>query len=113
MQELAKVHAIFDLVVLLEEVDYYDLDGIHSVSVKNFFKKITNIEKPSKEDIQKVLLDRITCPFVENFSLDASDSLAVSVTLINSKWNKDIEEEQKELKKQIKKFKSDKKISEL
>ena len=93
--------------------EFYDYDGIHSVSVKAYFKELTGIEKPTKEDIA----NKISFLCAEyNFSglpLDITDSLAVTLTLVDRKWNKDITEEIKSINKDIKKFKSEKKKQEL
>ena len=49
-------------------------------------------------------------PQDNSLSYDISDSVAVVETLINRKWNVDIEERKKELKKELKKAKAQRKI---
>lgn len=113
LQALAQVHAILDVVCGNCNYEVYDYDGVHSVSVKTYFKEITEIEKPTKEDIaNKISLLYPTYDF-KNAQLDITDSLAVSITLINKKWDKDITEEIKRINKEIKKYKSEKKKQEL
>jgi DNA-binding transcriptional regulator GbsR (MarR family) len=45
--------------------------------------------------------------------LNITDSIAVAVTLLMRKWNSDIDKEISLLKKEIKKYKTDKKKNEL
>ena len=49
LQELAKAHAVFDLFVAQNGIDYYDYIGIHSVSVKSYYKTQYGIEKPQTD----------------------------------------------------------------
>ena len=89
------------------------MEGVHATSAKAYFRHITDIDKPEKQDIY----DKICLLYFDDkekvLNFDVSDSIAVALTLINSKWNKDLDERIKELKKDLKKFKSDKKLSEI
>lgn len=117
LQELAKVHAIFDLLVLKEEIDYYDENGIHSISVKSFYKNKYGIDKPSKIDIENFI--KLEHPEIaikgyntqKWWSTDITDSMAIIFTLMGKRWNGDIEEEIKLLKKKIKSLKREKDIN--
>ena len=51
LQGLAGAHAVFDFFVSESELDVYDWQGVHSVSVKAYYKQITSLEKPQKTDI--------------------------------------------------------------
>lgn len=114
LQELAKTHAIFDLALQVSSLPTYDFCGVHSVSEKAYFKKLTDLEKPTKQDIFNQIKKMIDLNgFDDNINLDISDSIAVSLTLINKKWNSDIDEEIKNKKKELKKSKTDKKINRL
>lgn len=113
LQELAKIHGIFDYTVQMSGTDCYDWNGVHSVSVKSYFKHLLEIDKPQKEDIANKIYQLFPDTDFSDFTYDVTDSIAVTLTLLNSKWNKDIEEEIKETKKELKKFKSEKKIQEL
>lgn len=115
LQGLAQTHAIFDLFIQQKNLDYYDWNGVHSISVKSYFKQITENEKPQKEDIYKAILNEYTWAVPENnaLSYDISDSIAVAHTLVGKKWNADINEEIKSLKKELKSAKAQKKIDKL
>ena len=43
LQGLAQAHAIFDLAINHVGLDVYDYSGIHSVTIKSYFKTLTSI----------------------------------------------------------------------
>ncbi len=109
LQTLAKTHAALDIAVAkVDGVDFYDETGVHSVSVKALFKTEEN-PKPTKTDIKKAV-----CAYyglkVGDLTDDESDSIAVIYTLIKKKWNADINEEIKRIKKEIKGLKQERAI---
>lgn len=112
LQSLAQVHAIWELACEKAGVDVYDFQGVHSVSVKAFFKKKYGIEKPQKEDIARLIGENYCFNIGEN-PFDITDAIACVQTLVEHKWNQDIIDKTKELKKEQKKYKSDKKIEEI
>ena len=113
LQALAQVHAILDIACGNCGFEFYDYDGVHSVSVKAYFKELTGIEKPTKEDIANKISFLCAEYDFSGLPLDITDSLAVTLTLVDRKWNRDITEEIKSINKDIKKFKSEKKKQEL
>lgn len=120
LQELAKAHAVFDLVVAKINVDFYDQDGVAAVSEKAYYKNKYGIEKPSKEDIFNCIKQEF--PELEKYeakdytnpewSLDISDAIAVVQTLRFRKWDADIDLEIREQKKALKKLKRARDIKE-
>ena len=116
LQGLAGAHAIFDFFVSESELDVYDWQGVHSVSVKAYYKQTTSLEKPQKTDIfNKIKQTYPTWEVPEDntLSYDISDSIAVVETLVNRKWNVDIDERKRELKRELKKAKAQRKIDSL
>lgn len=113
LQELAKVHAIFDFWCQRHHRDFYDYEGVHSVTVKALFKHLTGLEKPSKQDIADQISILLNNPEIAKMDLNITDSIAIAVTLLMRKWNSDIDKEISLLKKEIKKYKTDKKKNEL
>ena len=106
LQGLAQTHAIFDLAVYHTGVEVYDYEGVHSVSVKAYFKSLLGIEKPQKEDIANYLREHFTGSHLEEYPFDVTDSLGVAITLVGKKYESDIKEGIKELKKELKSAKS-------
>ena len=109
LQTLAKAHAALDIAVAkVDGVDFYDETGVHAVSVKALFKTEEN-PKPTKTDIKKAV-----CIYygleVGDLTDDESDSIAVIYTLVKKKWNADINEEIKRIKKEIKGLKQERAI---
>ena len=105
LQALAKAHGILELCVCLHDGLYrYDKTGVYSVSVKSIFKT-EETPKPTKQDIQARLIELYDCNF-DGMSENISDAMGVVYTLINRKWNNDIKERQKEIKREIKSLKA-------
>ena len=113
LQSLAQVHAIFDLSIFQSGLDIYDDAGIHSVAVKAYFRKLLDIQSPQKEDIAKYIYQKYNAYDFSGLSLDVTDSIGVSLTLLNKKWNSDIQSEIAEIKKEIKSAKAPNKIARL
>ena len=112
LQSLAQIHSIWELACFKCGVNVYDLDGIHSVSVKAFFKRKYGIEKPTKEDIAKCVCKDYSFELGE-YPEDVTDAAACIMTLVEHKWNDDVKSKIKELKKSKEKYKSNKKLEEL
>lgn len=108
LQGLAQVHAIWELCCCHSEVEIYDREGVHSVSVRAHIAHQTGIEKPTKEDVADYVSKKYGFKDV-SAALDVTDAIAVVDTLVDKKWNSDIDAEIKTLKKQIKTYKTDKK----
>ena len=113
LQGLAQAHSIFDLAVHRSGHQYYDYDGDHSASVKSYFKTLTGLEKPQKEDISEYIKKKYSDFDFEEYPLDVTDSIAVSITLLEKKYNNDIDEKIKMINKEIKKSKLKSKIDKL
>ena len=113
LQGLAQAHSIFDLAVHRSGEQFYDYDGIHSVSVKAYFKTLTGLEKPQKEDISEYIQKKYKDFNFDEYPLDVTDSVAVAITLVEKKYNSDIDERMKMVKKEIKKAKANIKINKL
>ena len=113
LQGLAQAHAVFDLAVCHSCTEVYDYEGIHATSVKAYFKKLINCEKPQKEDIANYL-QRLYPNFdFSKYPFDVTDSLGVTLTLLGKKWDSDIIEKVRELKKERKSAKTKAKITKL
>ena len=112
LQGLAQVHAIWELACEKLKVEVYDFDGVHSVSVKAFFKRRYGVEKPQKEDIAKLVCKNYCFDIGDN-PLDITDAIACVQTLVEYKWNEDIKDKIKELKKEQKNYKTEKKQLEI
>ena len=127
LQALAKVHAVFELV--MDEmiardplrtlflpydkacpcgVEHKETEnGVHAASVKALFRKIIGIDKPTKQDIREAVSKICRGKDVSSLKEDISDSIAVTITLKEVKFNADIDEERKALRKKIRSLKSE------
>ena len=97
LQALAAAHAVFNINTYLRKLYTYS-NGIHSISVKTYFKKLLGIEKPQKDDIRAAV-----CKYYdidpESITRDESDAIALWFCLCGAKWNKDIDDQIKLEKK--------------
>lgn len=110
LQSLAKSHAIMELSISQKfHVELYDENGIHTTSIKSYFKT-EQCPKPQKEDLRRVLVEYY---HLDNDALtdNISDAMAVVHVLIHKRWNADIDDHIKEIKKEIKKLKAKNAIS--
>ena len=112
LQGLAQVHAIWELACEKSGVEVYDFEGVHAISVKAFFKRKYGIEKPQKEDIAKFVCERYGFDIGER-PLDITDAIACVETLVEYKWNEDIQGKIKQLKKEARSYKTEKKQLEI
>lgn len=106
---LGKCHGLLDVLTDLQEgVEPYDDVGVHSVSVKAFYRSKA-LPKPEKSDIRKAVVEYYDLDDTK-LTDDISDSIAVTHTLVHRKWNQDIDDEIKRIKKEIKTLKAQKAI---
>lgn len=107
---LAKSHAVLDLYLDKNEINVYDYVGIYPATTHAYLKKVLNLDSKAsvdKNDIQKYIYDTFN---FQTDTLDESDAVFLAITLINSKWNKDIDEEIKEVKRHKRTLKLEKAI---
>ena len=108
---LAKSHAILDLFLQKNNIDVYDFTGIYPATTHACLRKILGVDSKIVIDKEKIK-EYIKGEFgLETQTYDESDAAFLAVTLINSKWNKDILEEIKEVKKHKKELKSSRAIA--
>ena len=103
---LARSHAILDFYLEDHNIDCYDTTGIYPASTRAYFKKIHPMENgvhEEKEDINKFVVDKYS---LQPKTLDESDAIFLAETLIDSKWNKDIDDEIREVKRHKKTLKA-------
>lgn len=110
LQALAAAHAVFNICIYCRKLNSYS-NGIHSISVKTYFKKLLGIEKPQKDDIRAAV-----CRYYdidpETVTRDESDAIGLWFCLCGAKWNKDITEQIKAVKKHRKTLSAKKAIQE-
>ena len=108
---LAKSHAILDLFLQQNNIDVYDYVGIYPATTHACIRKLLNID--SKTSVDKTTIrEYIKNEFgLETKTFDESDAAFLAVTLITNKWNKDLQEEIKEVKKHKKTLKASKAIA--
>ena len=96
---LAKSHAVLDLYCAERNVDVYDYVGVAPITAHCYFKKIMGLDSKSKvekTDIRKYVSELYN---ISNLTLDESDAVFLAKTLIDLKWNNDLDEKIKELKR--------------
>lgn len=103
---LAKAHAVLDLYLYKHKIDVYDYVGVYPISTHAYYKKITNSPQDTKVTKEN-LRDWVYLQYnINNLTLDESDAIFLAVTLINSKYEKDIDEQIRECKRHKKTLKA-------
>ena len=109
---MAKAHAILDLFLEQHNIDVYDYKGVYPATTHAYLKRLLGEDckkTVDKKDIKEYVVKNYK---IEVSNLDESDAVFLADTLVNSKWNKDIQEKIKEIKKHKKELKMKKAIQE-
>lgn len=97
---LARSHAILDTVLYTHKIPTYDYVGIYPITWHNYFKKVMKADKDFKVDKQVVYEYNIKeYNLHDNLTLDESDAIFMCKTFIEIKWNNDIDEQIREIKR--------------
>ena len=102
---LAKSHAVLDLYAFENGFPVYDYIGVYPITTHSYLKKLNgwdNNHKVDKTDIQKYVEQRYG---VSKLTPDEYDAIFLALTFIEVKWNKDLEEEIKVVKRHKKELK--------
>lgn len=109
---LARSHAILDLYLDQHDMDSYDVTGIYPASTHAYFKHLKGLGSADKVD--KQMVNEYVCERygLQNLTLDESDAVFLAETFVKSKWNRDIDELVREVKRHKKTLKSTHAINE-
>lgn len=103
---LGKAHAILDFYCAWNNMAVYDYNGIAPITTHSYFKHIMgwdNKHPVDKTDIQKYLKETYELGEV---TLDESDAVFLAQTLVDSHWNKQLDEQIREVKRHRKTLKA-------
>ena len=104
---LARSHCVLDLFLSENNIPTYDYIGIYPITWHNYFKKLINGDKDLK--ITKELVhDYVVHNFglQDDIQLDESDAVFMCFTFLSIKWNNDIQEQIREVKRHKKLLKA-------
>ena len=104
---LAKSHSVLDTFLIENKIATYDYVGVYPITWHNYFKKINNLSKDDKVT-KEVVFDYVISnyTFDHQLTLDESDAVFLCYTFINVKWNNDIAEQIREVKRHRKTLKA-------
>lgn len=108
---LAKSHAILDYYIYSHNIAMYDYVGVYPISTHAYLKHLMgwdNKHKVDKKDIQQYIQSIYG---LDNISFDESDAVFLAKTFIDIKWNKDLEEQIRAIKKHCKTLKAEHSIN--
>lgn len=96
---LARSHAILDTYTYLNNIAIYDYIGVYPASTHAYIKKILGLD--NKQSVDKNDIKQYVCSTYQIYpnTLDETDAVFLAQTLIDVKWNKDIDEEIRSVKK--------------
>lgn len=103
---LAKSHAMLDYYTYSHNIAVYDYVGVYPISTHAYLKHLMgwdNKHKVEKQDIQTYIKNIYG---FTDISFDESDAIMLAKTFIDVKWNKDLIEEIKAVKKHCKGLKA-------
>ena len=104
---LGKSHAVLDLYLAENNLDYYDLEGISPSTTHAYFRRLNDLEpkdKVEKEDVRAYLAQEYEID--PKLCLDESDAVFLAKTFVDVFWNQKIDEEIKEKKRHRKTLKA-------
>lgn len=104
---LGKSHAVLDLYLAENNLDYYDLEGISPSTTHAYFRRLNDLEpkdKVEKEDVRAYLAQEYGID--PKLCLDESDAVFLAKTFVDVFWNQKIDEEIKEKKRHRKTLKA-------
>lgn len=104
---LGKSHAVLDLYLAENNLDYYDLEGISPSTTHAYFRRLNDLEpkdKVEKEDVRAYLAQEYGID--SKICLDESDAVFLAKTFVDVFWNQKLDEEIKEKKRHRKTLKA-------
>jgi hypothetical protein len=107
---MARAHCDLDLACEMTRANVYDRIGVYPASTHAYIKRILGKDKdfkPTKDDIKTYVCSTYKID-PKSITYDETDAIFLAKTLIDVKWDKDIQERIKELKRHKKELKTDK-----
>lgn len=104
---LAKAHAVLNLYLARSEIPTYDSIGLYPASTHAYLRKLRGWDtstKVAKDDIKYYVIENYKVS--DNLSFDEYDAIFLALTFMNIKFNKDLEEAIKDIKRHKKTLKS-------
>ena len=103
---LGKAHAILDFCCAWNKIDVYDYNGIAPITTHSYFKHIMGWDNKHPVDKTDILLYLKNTYPIGDITLDESDAVFLAQTLVESHWNKQIDEQIREVKRHRKTLKA-------
>lgn len=103
---LGKSHAMLDAFCFRNNIDVYDYNGVAPITAHSYFKKLLELDKKAKVDKTDIARYIKGLYNISTTTLDETDAVFLAITLIDHKWNNDLVESIKELKKHKKTLKA-------
>jgi len=109
---LSKLQTIWNVYHNINEIWVYDYDGIHPSTHKSWWRKELGLEEVDKIIIQNAVIKKynLESNYYEKITDNISDAISLFEPFKKVKINNDINDRQKELRKEIKSLKSSKAI---
>ena len=107
---MAKLHAIFDEFMINSNIDVYDYEGLPVPTHKAYYRRVLGKKDITKQDVMKWVLGYYSISD-KGITDNITDSMCFILPFME-KWNKDIDEEIRGLKREKKSLKMPKAIQE-
>lgn len=104
---LARSHAILDYYLYSKGIATYDYVGVYPISTHSHLKKLRGWESShpvDKTDIREFVTETYG---LTDLSLDESDAVFLAKTLVDVKWDNDVRDRIREVKRHMKELKAE------
>ena len=104
---LARSHCVLDTLLFENGISVYDYVGVYPITWHNLFKKMANLgkdDKVTKEVVYDYVISHYS--FDHQLTLDESDAVFLCYTFFAVKWNNDLAEQIREVKRHRKTLKA-------
>lgn len=108
---LARSHSALDLYTFYNDIPIYDYVGVYPISTHSYLRKINEWDakhKIEKNDIKSFVEETYG---LSDLTFDEADAVFLAKTFVDIKWNKDLDEAIRGLKRHIKELKAERSIN--
>jgi len=103
---LSRSHSILDNYLYQHNIDCYDYKGVAPITTHAYYKQLANLDSKAKVDKEMIRQYLYNLYNLTTITLDESDAIFLAKTLLEVKWNRDLDEAIREEKRHRKTLKA-------
>lgn len=104
---LARSHCVLDTILYGNKIPTYDYTGVYPITWHNLFKQVAGLDKDAKitkELVRDYVVEQYHLE--QDIGLDESDAVFLCYAFVNKKWDNDLAEQIREVKRHRKTLKA-------